>query len=378
MWRFFFQRNRRDDSSDAEVQSLARTRRRQRRTFAIAEALESRALLSATGSDSSQMTPADLLEKTVPVSAEIMVVTDTSSEASSGKMWKSSILDSSFQFAAESSFGVGGGSLKFSEGALRLSDGLFASTSLDAPAQRLPSVGISSLSPVFSDALSATPVKTVELRFAESGQLVSVGSASAVQIASGLVVADDASPTTYLQTVDADGQVRSRLVFVTRASSQLPVSQEAVATDMTSVVVADAESSIVAISEELASRPDLHDFETALDHTDDSTTSPPSQTESLPQQLAAATRTRWMTSTKSLRSNSPASDRSTESKTGHERHTAVFVQDNDDSLSETNAAWAAPVFDSTTRNVVLSICLVGSLARANARRRRRQKAAYAA
>ena len=131
------------------------------------------------------------------------------------------------------------------------------------------------------------------------------------------------------------------------------------------------------ISEEFAARPDLHDFETALDATSQSA-SPASQHDGSPQSLAAASRTRWMTPTRVAGANNQelraANDARRESASGRMSSRGAA---NDKLDSDSDESSAMPIFDPTTRNVVVSVCLLGSLARATARRRRRLKAAIA-
>lgn len=257
------------------------------------------------------------------------------------------------------------------------SDELFASISQSTPSRSAPTENHGGLNNFFSQSRPHDSEPTVELRFAETGQLVAVGSGSPVQDSNGLTINDDSSPMTYLRTTDSEGRVHSQLAFVTRTSRPAAIVETTSQASSDGVVVVDAEVTDESLSEELATRPDLHDLETALDAASQSA-SPASQHEDSLQSLAAASRTRWVASTRVTGANNQglqaADDAGREAVSGRiiSRGAADDKLDTDSDGSST-----MPIFDPTTRNVVVSVCLLGSLARANARRRRRLKVAIA-
>lgn len=343
-------------------------RRRQRR-FAGAESLESRALLSATGTDSSTM-PAH--ESLPPAPALIVSIGEANSnwtpamaaidlELAVGLDTGDHVFEP--QFLSEPRFPFG------------MSDAAFEAIAQNSPAQQTPAVGGYEHHRSFSDLFASFMERSVEVRFAETGQVVAVGSSSAVQDSNGLTVSDDGAPTTYLHSTDADGRTYSRLVFITRTTRSAPSSELPASNDASGVVVADVESAIQSADEELAARPDLHDLETALDSANPETaTSPSSQLDDSQPLLAATTRTLRTSSARAATSLERASSTASGAAASDRQFSTERASDDNRSSDDLSVA---PFFDPTTRNVVLSVCVLGTLARANARRRRRQKVALA-
>jgi hypothetical protein len=144
--------------------------------------------------------------------------------------------------------------------------------------------------------------------------------------------------------------------------------------DLNGAVVAEAEPLSDANAEDLAARPELHEFVTALEESD-ATDSPMQKTDEISPSLAAATRTRWIGSSRiSVSAEHSESVSRAAAKFAH----SSSIERADDSDKDSAELPAMPLIDPTTRNVVLSICLLGTLARVTARRRRRQKAALLA
>ncbi len=370
MWNFFIHRGVKKDTPESATNSGSRPKRRRRMPFAGAEPLETRALLSATGNDSpmESFSMIDLTNSLPPVPADIAlseVENLKASFAGADANWNHRTGQPLVNHLGEADFSSD------------LSDSLFASIAQGPPIRFAPAEDHGGFN-IFS--LHSRPHDSepkVELRVAETGQLISVGSASSVQDSNGLTINDDSSPMTYLRATDSEGRVHSQLAFVTRTTRSAAVTEPQSSINSDGVVVVDAEVSDESISEELATRPDLHDLETALDAASQSA-SPNSPREGAPQSLAAASRTRWVTPTRVAGANDQehraASDARREAASGR----LISRGATDDKLdSDSDESSAMPIFDPTTRNVVVSVCLLGSLARATARRRRRLKAAIA-
>lgn len=360
MWNFLIHRDTRNDLPESATNSGSRERRRRRMPFAGAEPLETRALLSTTGNDSpmESLLMIDLTNSLPPVPADMSLIEALNLKASF--VWD----DANLYHPADQQLVIRFGETNSSSD---LSDALFASIAQSTPIRPAPAEVHGGFNIFFSHSRSHDSEPTVELRVAETGQLISVGSASSVQDSNGLTINDDRSPMTYLRTTDSEGRVHSQLAFVMRTTRSATIAEPQSPVSSDGVIVADAEVSDESLSEELAARPDLHDFETALDDASQSA-SPTSQHEGSPQSLAAASRTRWVTPTRVASAN----DREAAS----ERTTSRSAT-NDKLDSDSDESSAMPIFDPTTRNVVVSVCLLGSLARATARRRRRLKAAIA-
>lgn len=370
MGKFVFQRGVRKSWLGIATLFGSPVRRCQRR-FVAAEALESRALLSATGTDSAAVPPQEIAPA------------DATRFGSDSVRTLSADRNAGLNLAAESNLinRTLGGSLdtlsrvaapEFSFG---LNDAVFEAIAQSQPGPQAPDAdrpdairGPQHSGP-FSDVFASFSERSVELRFAETGQVVAVGSSSAVQDSNGLTVANDGAPTTYLHATDADGRTFSRLVFVTRTSRPVPSVESAVPADASNVVVADAELTDEALADELAARPDLHDLETALDAANPGAATSPSEDDR--PLLAATTRTLRTYSARTPTESATASETAASTRKVSANQTA------DDENSSMDELSAVPVFDPTTRNVVLSVCVLGALARANARRRRRQKVALA-
>ncbi len=395
MWNSLFRSSALCESPKSKV--VSRAHRRRRRLFAGAECLETRALLSATGADSTpEFVPLTDTPANLPaVPADIVLTSEVGSGSSflsaeifhrlgidlgtsdnlgtpdfSAVSWRSPVSDLSLN------------SVRFLDSEFSLSDAVMQSNSIPFPLYATNSgfgsaIEISSaITQLSFDHFSPT----VELRSPETGQVVAVGSGASVQDASGLTINDGNSPATYVRTIDADGRSYSRLVFVTRASNSAPVPEQQSTISAPGVVVAEANDSESSNSEEPVARPDLHDLETVLDAASEQkmTPSPTSRQLDSPPSLAAATRTRWGNSTRVIATNGWGT------RTGNGTHdNSVTAQPsslanmNDHLGAESDESSAVPIFEPTTRNVLLSICLLGSLARATSRQRRRLKAAIA-
>lgn len=370
MWNFLIHRNARNGLPESATNSGSRARRRRRVPFAGAEPLETRALLSATGNDSpmESFSAIELTNRFSLTPADIALVEAQNLQASSVRH------DVNLNHRAEQPLINHFGDTPSS---YELSDSLFASIAQSTPIQLAPAEVRSGFDNFFHHSRFEDSGPTVELRVAETGQLIAVGSGLSVQDSNGLTISNDGSPMTYLRTTDAEGRVHSQLAFVTRTNRPAPVVEPQSPVSSNGVVVADAEVSDEPIADELSARPDLHDFETALDAASQST-SPTSLHEDSPQSLAAASRTRWATSTRVAGAN----DRELQAVNDARREAAserVLSRDTTDNKlgADSDESSALPIFDPTTRNVVVSVCLLGSLARATARRRRRLKAALA-
>lgn len=358
MWNFLSRFNVKGDAARAEHDAGTHAKRRRPRPFAGAEPLEARALLSASGMDSPANVVAAnaLADGLPPVTAEVGSIESTHAKMSLGIV------------ASESDASVHVVEPQFTLG---LSDSMLAAIGSNGPAQRVSDInGNGAALGSFGDSLTGFANRSVELRFAETGQVVVVGSAASVQDSNGLTVTDDSAPTTYLRATDADGRAFSQLVFVTRAARSVPGPETTLPMDANEAVVAEAEILSDSNSEEVASRPELHEFATALDAAS-GTTSPASPLNETQPSLAAATRTRWMNSTR-VSAERPANAAHAVAKSAQ---SASIERTDGQSDKDSAVLPALPVFDPTTRNVVLSVCLLGTLARATARHRRRQKAA---
>lgn len=357
MWNFLFQRDAKSGSLRAAGIG-APTRRRSRR-FAGAEQLESRALLSATEFDPSPMS----LRVSGSIAAEI-VLGDESSVPAYPEMANDGW---GLNFNIDLNGNNKPGQQRFPSEVI---DEVFSSIAQSGPNHRGPVAGDREHSRPFADLFSSFNERSVELRFAETGQVVAVGSSKSVQDSDGLTISDDSAPATYLSATDADGQTYSRLVFVTRTTRSAPTS-ESQHSELNDVVVAEAEFSEDFVAEDLETRPDLHDFETALDSTRQESESPNSPSEDARPLLAATMRTLRVSSVRAV----PSTEQASPSAGTTRKNPSGEVSDDSAATSEDSAAM--PVFDPTTRNVVLSVCVLGALARANSRRRRRQKVAFA-
>ena len=381
MWTFLLPSNSRDGSAEPNFKLLFRARRRRRRMTAGVEALESRAMLSATGAELSVETISMPDPKDSESSLAVEVMSDSGSEqdgtsdvthrGSLDLLWSSDSISESFASVGDAGFPMY--SLAASESAPALASTI-------SPLQRVSSSDRVGFSSSFFGSLANNDRSPVELRIAETGQVVFVGAAAPIQDSRGLTVIDDHSPTTYLQTTDSEGRTQSRLVFVSRAARLGFDAQPVASADESGVIVADADSTNGSLSQsELAARPDLHDFETALDAatTESSDVSPSVSPKDAAMNFAATSRTRWIGTkqTASMNTSSHRADTSASNDTQFIRDVNSIRTTDDLDSSETTAF---PIFDPTTRNVVLSVCLIGSLARATARRRRRQKAAFVA
>lgn len=371
MWSYFNHRDSRNELPDPPSNSGSPARRRRRPLFAGAEPLENRALLSATGNDSpiESISAIELSNSLPPVATEISSMSIAEKNLESSRVFAPMNLTHGAEVQFNSDFGN-------AESDSSLSDQLFASIAQSAPLRTIPitTAGISNF-PFSSFADETRP--TVELRVAETGQLLAVGSVSSVQDSNGLTINNDGSPTTYLQTIDADGHAHSQFAFVTQAGRPAPIVEPQSSDTMNDVVVGETEVMDESLSDESVARPDLHDLETALDATNQPA-SPASPRDGSPQSLAAATRTRWVQSSRT----SVANDREARTAIDSRRDAASGQSTsrdgtNNDSDSDFDESSAMPVFDPTTRNIAVSICLLGSLARATARRRRRMKIALA-
>lgn len=357
MWNFLSRFNVKGDAARAEHDAGTHAKRRRPRPFAGAEPLEARALLSASGTDSPVNVVAAnaLADGLPPVSTEVGSIEGTHAKMSSSAV------------ASESDASVHVVEPQFS---FCLSDSMLAAIGSNGPAQRASDINSNGATlGSFGDSLTGFANRSVELRFAETGQVVVVGSAASVQDSDGLTVTDDSAPTTYLRATDADGRAFSQLVFVTRAARSVPGPETTLPMDANEAVVAEAEILSDSNSEEVASRPELHEFATALD-VDSGTTSPASPLNETQPSLAAATRTRWLNSTR-VSAERPANAAHAVAKSAQ---SASIERTDGQSDKDSAVLPALPVFDPTTRNVVLSVCLLGTLARATARHRRRQKA----
>ena len=278
MWNLFMQRDKQHDLPESATNFGSRAKRRRRMPFAGAEPLENRALLSANGDDS----PIDLSDNMPPVPAEVISV-----DVEKPKGFVESNADVSFD-GAGLAFVNRFGQIAASS---NVSDELFASIAQAAPGSSASIGNSGGFDSIFVRSLFADTPPTVELRVAETGQLVAVTSAASVQDSDGLTIKDDNSPTTYLRSMDSDGQTHSRLVFVTRTSRPAPIADPQTPIDLNGAIVADSEVSEEVLADQLASRPDLHDLETALDDASPSAASH-SQHDGVSQTLAAASRTR--------------------------------------------------------------------------------------
>ena len=337
-------------------------------------------MLSASGTElaSEKFSVIDLQDALPPIPAEISSASDFEQDLAAEVDLETSRHSSVSSDRIDGTFASLGGS-GFPELSLIASDGRFASASVNNSAQRGSSLDRVSSTESFFSSLSKSAGSTVELQIAETGQVVSVVAGTSIQGSHGLTVIDDHSPTTYLPSTDSEGRTQSRLVFVSRAARLVPASQPVAADEADGVIVADAESFDRSLSnEELAARPDLHDFETALNSAtvESSETSLSSLPNDATMNLAATTRTRWIATKQSTTAIAPQGDAG-KSAVGdaqvHRTEQPVRTADEFDAGETT----AFPIFDPTTRNLVLSVCFIGSLARATARRRRRQKAAFA-
>lgn len=362
MWKFVFQRGVKNWWRWAAAKLGSRPCRRQRR-FAGAEPLESRALLSATAADSSLMLPH---ENSPPATEAIFSIGNMDADSIPAMVGIERGLSVGLglgEHFAEPQFPFG------------MTDVAFEAIAQSSPNQRTPAFGRDEVHRPSSDLFASLTERSVEVRFAESGQVVAAGKSSSVQDSNGLTVSDDSAPTTYLHATDADGRTYSRLVFITRTIRSVPNSEPQPSDDASGAVVAEAELSDESVAEDLATRPDLHDLETALDSANDAATSPSSEREDKQPLLAATTRTLRTNSTRVATPKEYAASTARDAVTSTRPISAEGTTIDSDAASDD--LFAAPVFDPTTRNVVLSVCVLGALARANARRRRRQKVALA-
>lgn len=370
MWNFSFQREATGELPEPASNRRERARRFRRPAFAGAESLESRALLSAAGIDApiESFDVIDLVNQLPPTPADISLIDAENLKSSFGTA------ASGFTDGGSHSLGNRFGEFADSSG---LSDQVFASLGQDSQ-RPLAAIAISgshdstqSLSP------SGDSELRVELRVAQTGQLITAGSANSVQDSNGLTINDDSGPTTYLRTTDLLGRVHSQLAFVTRTVRTRPVVEPQAAMTAHEAVIAQADISDEAVTAEIVARPDLHDFETALDVAGQSE-SPTFRQDDSPQSLAAASRTRWATPARSDGANETEL-----TAAGNDRRAAAtglsvsLAAGKGEFGTDSEASAALPAFDPTTRNVVLSVFFLGSLARATARRRRRLKAAIA-
>ncbi len=370
MYNFFFHRDTRINLSETARKSGLCARRRRRNSFANAESLETRSLLSAAGNDSpmQSLSAKDLSDRLPPVPADMAMTAAVNLRAAfvlDGVNLTHSadhLLVNRFWEIASSS---------------QLSDDLFASIPPTAPIQ-LASIAASSFNNLVFGSMSDDTKPTVELRLVETGQLIAVTSGSSIQDSNGLTINDGSSPVIYLRTTDSEGRVQSQLAFVTRTNRQAPISEPQLPITSNGVVIAEGDISDDANSDVPEARPDLHDLETALDPTsnESQSVSPGSRSDASPQSLAAASRTRWVNSTRvsSLNDRDLHSTADARHDVASERTNARHVA-NDELDIDSKESFAMPIFDPTTRNVVLSVCLLGSLARASSRQRRRLKAA---
>ncbi len=367
MWNFFFHRDTRINLPETARNSGLCARRRRRIPLAVAESLETRSLLSATGNDSSMpsLSATDLSDNLPPISADLAMTEAVDLQAS----FAADAVDLTHR--ADKLLVNRFGELASSS---KLSDDLFASIAQTAP------ITTSSSNSFFSGSISDDTKPTVELRLVESGQLIAVSSGSSVQDSSGLTINDGSSPVTYLRSTDSEGRVHLQLAFVTRTTRPAPISEPQLQITSNGVVVAEADISDNANSDVPEARPDLHDLETALDSTSNASpsASPALRSETSPQSLATASRTRWVRSTRVASPNDRELRSTTDTRhdVASERTIARHAA-NDKLDMDSDESLAMPLFDPTTRNVVLSVCLLGSLARATSRQRRRLKAAIA-
>lgn len=357
MWNFLFQPSAK--SGLLRAAGLSAPSRRRSRRFAAIEQLESRALLSATEFDPSPTS----LRVSEPLAAEI-VLGDAASVPTHPEMANGGW---GLNFNIDLAWNSKSAQQPFPS---EIIDEVFSSIAQGGPNHHAPVAGDREHSRPSADLFSSFNERPVELRFAETGQVVAVGSSKSVQDSDGLTISDDSAPATYLSATDADGQTYSRLVFVTRATRSAPTS-DSQTLELNDVVVTEAELSEDFVAEDLETRPDLHDFETALDSANPESESPSSQSEDARPLLAATTRTLRVTSTRAV----PSTEQTSPSANIRRKNPSGETSDDSEATSDDSAAM--PVFDPTTRNVVLSVCVLGALARANARRRRRQKVAFA-
>lgn len=363
MWNFLNRPNVKSSESLVEHGAGSRVKRRRTRLVAGVESLETRAMLSASGIDSS----ADLIAAKVvadrlpPIAAEVSLIESAGSKLGFGSVGRES--DVSVQID-EPQFSFG------------LADAMIAAIATNGSSQRASIVnGNGAAFGSLGDTFTGLTGRPVELRVAQTGQVVVLRSATSVQDDSGLTVSDDSAPTTYLRATDAEGRAFSQLVFVTQAARFVPGPESQSPTDLNGAVVAEAEHLTETNSEELAARPELHEFVTALDEPN-ATASPTDKTDDMQPSLTAVTRTRWMSS-----SRVSVSVERSESVSHAAAKVAQFTSNertDDGSDKDSTELPTMPVIDPTTRSMVLSVCLLGTLARVTARRRRRQKAALLA
>lgn len=367
MWNFLIQRSTKNAASGSNHDTGSPAKRRRPSPFAGAEPLETRALLSATGTDS----PMNLFainagtNNSPPVAADISFVGDANSGSTQEKL------------AVEQTAGIADAppdSLGVPHFSFGMSDSLFAAIAQSNPVQRTSGINFNDQQSSFADTSPGILEGSVEFRIADTGQVISVGSSAQFKDSSGLTVNDDGVSMTYRRTTDADGRAFSQLLFIIRSTRSAPDSQPKLPMESVGAVVADAELFSDSNSDELTVRPDLHDFATALDSANQelAASSQTSRSDDMLPSLAAATRTRWMNSTRiSVSSERPASELKETSTSVRSTSIERMADDSDTDFSDLSAV---PVFDPTTRNVVLSVGLLGTLARATARHRRRQKA----
>ncbi len=370
MWNFFFHRDARVNLPETARNSGLCVRRRRRISFAGAESLETRSLLSATGNDSAMpsLSAIDFSESLPPVPADMAMVEAVDRQASfvsdgvNLTHRADQLLVNRFGEIASPS---------------QLSDDLFVSIAQTTPIQLAP-IAANSFNNLVFGSMSDDAKPIVELRLGETGQLIAVSSGSSVQDSSGLTINDGGSPVTYLRTTDSEGRVHSQLAFVTRTTRPASVSEPQLPITSNGVVVAEADNSDDANSDVSEARPDLHDLETALDSASNASpsASPASRSEASPQNLAAASRTRWVGSTRVASPNDRELRPTTDARRGVASERTISRDATNDKLdTNSDESAAMPIFDPTTRNVVVSVCLLGSLARATSRQRRRLKAA---
>ncbi len=369
MWNFLIQRSVKKTAMGSAHDAGLPARRRRPRPFAGAEPLENRALLSATGSESTiDRFAMDAGANNVPpIAADISFASDASSSSAHEK----SVVENGTNVDGDR-----GGTFREPNFAMGMSDLLFAAIAPSSPVQRTSGINFNDQQSSFGDTQSGISGGSVEFRVAETGQVISaVGSSAQVRDSSGLTVNGDGVSMTYIRATDSEGRAFSQLVFVTRAARSAPESQPKSLAEPIGAVVADGGFASDSNTEEQAVRADLHDFATALDAANQelATPSPTSQQNETLLTLAAATRTRWLNSTRvSVSAERSASETNAASTSA--RSTSI-ERSGDDSECDSAKLPVVPVFDPTTRNVMLSVCLLGVLARATARRRRRLKAA---
>lgn len=364
-------------------------RRRRRKMFALAEPLESRAMLSAVTAAFEGIGIAGfglaVDNQSAAVAQDDLMEADRSDSKS---------VDQTFESGAQTENSADAEGFRFGASLAPSLDGLFElgfSAGMNAAASSVASPTSKGASEFEFDGDSedegdaselGLAGDVIELRLAGSGQVVAYGSSHSLQDDAGLTVGDSDGPTTYVRATDADGRAVMRLVFVQKGlRTTATVKPQRVIAD--SVVVAEADLDSTPSLTDSSERATLTEVATALDapQADESTQVTQKSSESTlmantnPTTMRVASKPSTTTRTRSAGHDSPAANSRVIHDVACTRGAATHLSGNEDQdvADFETSELAAAVLHPQPKYIALAMLIVGTLARPFSRVRRLRK-----